>query len=223
MDYALQRKTMVDSQVRPSDVTDRRIIRAMLDIAREEFVPASARETCYRDGPVVLTAAAGHRGVRELLAPRTEAKLLELAAIEADDAVLIVGAGSGYSAALVGRLARSVTALESATDLAGLARAAVPKTGASGDIAVVEGELPDGWAPAAPYDVIFVAGAIAVRPDRLLEQLKDGGRLIAIEAAGPGGKAVVWRRTASTYSRFAAFDAGAALLPGFEKAAAFAF
>lgn len=219
MDIATQRKNMVESQVRPSDVTDRRIIRAMLDLPRELFVPEKICSVAYMDGPLSLEAA-GAPG-RELLPPRTEAKLLQSAAISEDDAVLIVGAATGYTAALAAKLAKSVIALEVNESLAEQASQALAATGCK-NVSVVTGSLPDGWHSEAPYNVVLVAGAIPGSPDELLAQLKDHGRLVAIMGEGPSSKAQVWTRVALQVSANPAFDATAPVLPGFEKVAQFA-
>jgi len=221
VDYAIQRKNMVESQVRPSDVTDRRIIRAMLDLPREDFVSDRVRALAYMDAPVALGADGGTR--RSLLAPRIFAKLAQAANIGSSDAVLDVGAGTGYSSAVLARLAGSVVALECDAALAALAREKLAAHGA-GAVTVVEGGLSEGWGMDGPYDAIVVEGAVERIPAGLLDQLKDGGRLVAIVAGdGPVGHATVWRREKSAYGANAVFDASADPLPGFREARAFAF
>jgi protein-L-isoaspartate(D-aspartate) O-methyltransferase len=224
VDFATQRTNMVESQVRPSDVTDRRIIRAMAAVPREQFVPAALRDVAYMDADVPLTANSGHR--RMLIAPRVFAKLAQLAEIGADDTVLDVGAATGYSSAILARLAKSVVALECDETLAAAARNAISSL-AVANVDVVSGDLAAGHPQAGPYDAIIVEGAVIDAPETLLEQLKDGGRLVAVRRASPTqdslGKAVVWRRKEGTLGAGAAFDAAAPLLPGFEKAMAFAF
>lgn len=222
MDYAIQRKNMVESQVRPSDVTDRRIIHAMLEVPREVFVPEPLRPLVYADGPVPLGKGAGGR--RSLLPARTFAKLLQTAAIEPDAAVLDVGAGTGYSSAILCRIAKTVVALECDAALAKEAQATLATVGA-GTVKVVTGDLTEGSAADGPYDAIVLEGAIEVTPARLLDQLKDGGRLVAIVGDGRlrAGRATVWRRDGATFGAVEVFDAAADVLPGFEKAQAFAF
>jgi len=222
VDYATQRTNMVESQVRPSDVTDHRIIRAMLELPRELFVPEPWRAIAYMDGAVPLTPG-NHLGVRRsLLAARVLAKLVQAAEIEATAAVLDIGAGTGYSSALLARLARSVVALECDPALAGAAREALRQVGAD-TVTVVEGDLPQGWANEGPYDAILVEGGVEVVPPELLDQLKDGGRLVAIVGDRTSGRATVWSRDGSTFGRTTIFDASSDILPGFEKARAFAF
>lgn len=220
MDYAIQRKNMVESQVRPSDVTDRRIIRAMLDLPREGFVPERFRTLAYMDGPVPLIPAEG--GKRSLLSARVLAKLVQAAEIEPTGAVLDVGAGTGYGAALLSRLAGSVVALESNVELLATAREALRLVGAD-KVIVAEGALARGWPNEGPYDAILVEGAVETTAPELLDQLKDGGRLVAIVGNGAAGRATVWRRNGGAFGATAIFDASADVLPGFEKARAFAF
>lgn len=226
MTTAIQRKNMVESQVRPSDVTDRRIIRAMLDLPREEFVAPRVRDLAYMDGPVDVAVAPGQAS-RSLLAARVLAKLVQAAQIEPDAAVLDVGAATGYSSALLAHVAGSVVALESDAGLAEIARGKLASLqdefGLKDKVQVVEGHLADGWAADGPYDAIVVEGAVQEVPPQLLDQLKDGGRLVAIVGEGLVGRAAVWRRDGSTFGRLDIFDAHAALLPGFQKAPEFVF
>ncbi len=221
MSYAIQRKNMVESQVRPSDVTDRRIIAAMLDLPREEFVPERVREIAYMDGPVLLSSPGVHPR-RSLLAARTFAKLVQAAEIDETSAVLDVGSATGYSAAVLARLAGRVVALEADPALASAAEQTLAAVGAS-NVTSIKGDLAQGWAPDGPYDAIVIEGGVeTVSPD-LLDQLKDGGRLVAISAGGISGRATVWRRDGSAFGSTQVFDATADVLPGFEKARVFAF
>jgi protein-L-isoaspartate(D-aspartate) O-methyltransferase len=216
-DSLIQRTNMVESQIRPSDVTDRRIMRAMQRVARERFVPAGRASLAYMDNDVPL-AEPGSGMQRSLMSPRNFAKLLQLAAIEPDATVLIVGAGRGYSAAIVAELARAVVALETDADLAALANAALAGLA---NVCVIVGELSSGHASAGPYDAIVVDGMIAARPDTLLGQLKPGGRLVAIVNAGAVGRAKRWLRSGAHFAETTVFEATAGVLPGFELAPAF--
>lgn len=216
-DSALQRKNMVESQIRPSDITDRRITAAMSDIAREAFLPPGLDKTlAYMDG--AIPAGAG----RTLLAPRTLARLLQLTAAGKDDKVLIVGAATGYSTAILARMVKSVVALESDTALAAAARGNL-ETLAPGNVKVVESALDAGHAAGAPYDVIFIEGAVEDVPEALLSQLAQGGRLVAIEQANGIAHAIVTTKTALAVSSRVAFEAGATLLPGFARPKGFVF
>jgi protein-L-isoaspartate(D-aspartate) O-methyltransferase len=213
IDTQQQRINMVESQVRPSDVTDRRIIRAMLEVPREAFVPSALRALAYMDGPVPVVDT-GVRSERYLLAPRTFAKLVQLAEIGPDAVVLDVGCATGYSAAVLARLAKSVLGVEVDPALATRARETLRQLDVTNAI-VLEGALPTGAPMHAPFDAILLEGAVPNVPEELLTQLKDAGRLIAIVADGALGRAKLWRRTGKLFDARPAFDAGAPTLPGF--------
>ncbi len=214
VDAATQRQNMVESQVLTSDVTDRRILRAMRELPRERFVPAPMTALAYIDEAVPITPPGPGR--RWLLAPRVEAKLLQLADIGGDDCVLDVGTGTGYSAAILAGMARTVVALESNEELAAQARRNLADL-AVGNVSVVVGELPAGYPSRAPFDAIVLQGAIAAAPEVLFDQLKDGGRLVAVVIANGPGKATIWRRLGRSVDAWGAFDATAPELPGFAK------
>ncbi len=213
-DFARRRTTMVDTQVRPSDVTRFPIIEAMLSVPREDFVPAERREAAYAGEHVDLG------GGRVVLDPRTLAKMLDAADIQLDEIVLDVGAGLGYSSALAARLAEAVIALEEDKALAAEAERAISSAGAD-NVAVVEGPLADGAAKHGPYDVILLEGAVEHMPDSLVDQLKEGGRLVAIFAEGALGVVRVGYRIDGRVNWRYAFNAGAPVLPGFEARRAF--
>ena len=216
-DSALQRKNMVESQVRPSDVTDRRIMAAMADLPRERFVPENLKPLAYMDEALPLVAG------RALLAPRILARLIQLCEIEAADTVLDVGSLTGYTAAIVARLGRKVLALDCDAGLAKAAEAALQSLQCA-NVAVVTGPLSGGHAPGAPYDVILIEGAIELLPDSLTDQLAPGGRLVAVEIANGVGRAIVVRKgTSGGLARRVAFEASAGLLAGFERPKSFVF
>jgi protein-L-isoaspartate(D-aspartate) O-methyltransferase len=219
IDFAAARRMMVDCQVRTSDVTDPRIIAAMLAVPRERFVPPATADLAYLDTDLAVTEATPRR---YLLKPMVLAKMIQAADIGATDSVLDVGGATGYSAAVLSRLAGSVTALESDSALADQTRANLAAVGA-GPVATVTGELAAGWADAAPYDVILVNGAVAEMPAILLRQLKSGGRLVVLLKDGPAGKAMLYRASGTEVSGWPKFDANASILPGFAKAPAFVF
>jgi protein-L-isoaspartate(D-aspartate) O-methyltransferase len=219
-DFKQQRLNMVESQVRPSDVTDRRIIRAMLEVPREAFAPRAALAIAYMDAALPVLARAAGRQARYLLAPRTFAKLVQLAGIEPHHVVLDVGCATGYSTAVLARLAKSVVALEVDQVLWSQAGRSLRQLGV-GNAVVVEGPLTAGSAAHAPYDAIFLNGAVPEVPQALLDQLRDGGRLVGVLAAGDFGRAQVWRRTGGVFDAMPAFDAGAVPLPGFARKAEF--
>jgi protein-L-isoaspartate(D-aspartate) O-methyltransferase len=215
-DFATQRINMVDSQVRPSDVTDRRILRAMLALPRETFVPGQVKATAYMDEHLALGQG------RYLLAPRTFAKLVQLLTIGEDDAVLDVACATGYSTAVLAMLARSVVGLEGNAGLAQQAQTALAGLGRTNTM-VKTGELTAGAPGEGPFDAILINGCVVDVPDALLDQLKDGGRLAAVRSDGPVGQATLWRRHGTSFDARPAFDAGAPLLPGFEKQPGFVF
>ena len=212
-DAVQQRVNMVDSQVRPSDVTDRRIIRAMLDVPREAFVPPAKRALAYSDGDVPLGNG------RALLAPRIVAKLVQLLDLGEGDRVLVAGCGTGYVAAVLARIGATVVAVESDDALRAVAEKELPSFGA---VAVRAGVLTEGAAEQGPYDAILLEGAVAAMPEGLLGQMKDGGRLVAIYASARGSRATVWRRSGRIYAETAAFDAVGTMLPGFQSQPVFA-
>jgi protein-L-isoaspartate(D-aspartate) O-methyltransferase len=217
VDYAQARRTMVDRQVRTADVTDLRILGALLEVPREAYVPAARQPIAYLDENVAVGA-----GGRALMKPMVFAKLLQAAGIGEGDHVLDIGCASGYSAAVLARLAGSVVALEEDVTLARGAGEALARTGAT-NLSVVSGPLQAGWPKGAPYDVIMIEGAVEVVSDSLLAQLKDGGRLVAVVGRAPMGKATVYRMASGHATAQPLFDATAPSLPGFVKPAEFVF
>jgi protein-L-isoaspartate(D-aspartate) O-methyltransferase len=226
IDFAAARRMMVDGQVRTSDVTDPRIIAAMLELPRERFVPGANAALAYLDLDVPVQQASGREEVRRLIKPMVLAKMVQAAAVKETDHVLDVGCATGYSSALLARLAQSVVALEEDTALAQAADANLKSVGAR-NVTVVTGPLTAGWQAksaqnTAPYDVILVNGATEVVPRALCAQLKDGGRLLAV-LGRPNGRAMVYRSVSGDVSGWPIFDAAAPLLPGFAKPPAFVF
>ena len=222
IDSKEQRLNMVESQVRPSDITDRRIIRAMLEVPREAFVAEAVAPIAYMDADAPVTGRSNGQVVRHLLAPRVLAKLVQLASIEADSSVLDVGCATGYSTAILAKIARKVVGLEADSVLAAAARDTLRKLGVA-NAAIVEGPLAAGAPAQAPFHAIILNGAVPQVPAALLEQLTKGGRLVAVIAGGRLGHARVWQRIGQTYDSRVAFDAGAEPLPGFETKAEFVF
>ena len=223
IDFAAARRMMVDGQVRTSDVTDPRIIAAMLELPRERFVPETRSDLAYLDFDVPVTEAARGKPARCLLKPMVLAKLVQAAAVQASDHVLDVGCASGYSSALLARLARSVIALEEEEEaLVRLARENLKAIGAD-NVTVVAAPLTQGWQGAAPYDVIFLNGTTEIAPDALTRQLKAGGRLAAVLGRAPTGQAMLYRSVGGDVSGWPIFDAAAPLLPGFAAPPAFVF
>jgi protein-L-isoaspartate(D-aspartate) O-methyltransferase len=216
------RRTMVDSQVRPNDVTNLALIAAMLEIPREAFVPASQAALAYLDRDVPIAEATESEPARYLIKPVVLARLIQAADPLPQDRVLVVGAGTGYSAAVLSRLTSTVVALEQNDKLAQQARAALPAVGV-GSVTVVDGPLAAGAPASGPYEVILIDGGVETVPGALMVQLSRHGRLVAVVMAGPLGKATLFQMVNGETSGRVLFDASAPVLPGFSKAPAFVF
>lgn len=211
-DFAMQRKTMVDNQIRTVDVTDHAVLDAFGTVGREAFVPAALRSIAYVDRPVPVAPG------RSLLQPGPFAKLVQLAAPQPGEKVLIIGGATGYSAAIVAALSGSAVLLEENADLAAQAETAL----AGLPVTIVRGPLAAGAAAQGPYDLILFDGSIEVLPEALFDQLVEGGRIVAVEGAGQSGRAVVSLKSAGGVSTRTAFNLPAPALPGFARAKAFA-
>jgi protein-L-isoaspartate(D-aspartate) O-methyltransferase len=220
IDFAAARRMMVDCQVRTSDVTDLRVISAMLEIPREKFVAAADTDLAYLDLDVPATRDAGGGTPRRLLKPMVLAKLLQAAGVSDTDHVLDVGCATGYSSAVLGRLAHSVVALEQDPALARRAGEVLASVNAR-HVSVMTGPLTEGWSAKGPYDLILIEGAVEVLPQTLRSQLKEGGRLLAVMAGAPPGRATLYR--AGQGEGWPLFDATAPMLPGFTKPPSFVF
>jgi protein-L-isoaspartate(D-aspartate) O-methyltransferase len=219
--FATARQKMVDGQVRTSDVTDHRIIDAMLALPRESFVPESKRALAYLD--LDLDVSEGAAAVkRYLIKPQLTAKLLQAADIAATDNVLIVGCATGYLAALAASLAAKVTAIESDSALMTQAQGILTQAGIQ-NVTVKSAELPQGDPANAPYDVIILNGATEIATETLCAQLRDGGRLVGVSAASRPSRATIVTRSHGDFGSRVLFDAAAPILPGFERVPAFVF
>lgn len=225
IDFARRRLTMVETQIRPNEVTDPRLLATLRAVPRERFVPRELRPLAYMDGAIEVFPLIDGAPARFLLAPMVLARLVQLAAVEPDDKVLDVGCATGYSTAVLAGLGRKVIGLEPEPELAEAARGALRDIGiVNADI--VEGPLGRGHREAGPYDVILLNGSIPEPPDSLTSQLSEGGRLAAVLSnggAGRQGKAYLFVKAGGEVSGVPHFDAGASPLPGFAPEPCFNF
>ncbi len=215
-DFTAERHAMVDCQVRPSDVTNYAIIDAMLSVPREMFVPKAQKVVAYSEAEIRLTAE------RTLMQARVFSKMLEQTGVGPDDLVLDLAAGSGYSSAVLARLCGAVVAIESDAALVKSAGETLEALEVD-NVVFTEGNPVEGDSAHGPFDVIFVNGGVETVPDALVDQLKIGGRLVAIFVDGAVGQCRVIVKTQAARSSRYAFDAWATVLPGFEKEKSFAF
>ncbi len=210
VEVSAQRMTMVDTQIRPSDVTKFAVIDAMLSVPREEFVPGRVRGTAYCDGQIVLGPG------RVMLEPRTLAKMLDALDIRPSELVLDLGCGLGYSSAVVARLAEAVIAVEEDTEMAAEAEARLVMTGAD-NVAVFPAPLAEGGPRHGPYDAVMLQGGIEILPNAIMSQIKDGGRIAAIFVQGALGVCRMGLRNGGSVDWRDAFNAVAPVLRGFVR------
>ena len=213
-EFATRRVMMVDTQVRPSDVTKFPIIDAMLSVPREVYVPSDRREAAYIGENLPLTHG------RVMLEPRTLAKLLDALDIQPEEMVLDLGCGLGYSAAVLARMAQTVVAVEADDAMAAEAERLLTDQGVDNAI-LIAGPLEAGAARHAPYDVITIQGGVEQVPEAVLSQLKDGGRIGAIFMDGPLGVAKIGIKAEGRVSWRPVFNAAAPVLDGFTRARGF--
>lgn len=216
MDYTAARIKMVDNQIRTTDVTSHSVLEAFMAVPREAFVPAPLKPLAYIDNDIELAPG------RYLMEPSPLAKLIQLATVTKEDVVLEVGCGTGYTSAILSMLAGSVVALESDEALAATASETLAELGYD-NVAVVTGELEKGYGAEAPYDVIFVNGAVEVIPESLFGELRDGGRLVAVQGYGNASQARLYVKERGIVSERSVFNTAVKPLPGFRKAAEFVF
>lgn len=206
---------MVDTQIRPSDVTKFPIIAAMLHTPREAYVPAPRRAVAYSEGTIAF------KDSREMLEPRALGKLLDALDIERSDNVLVIGANFGYATALLAHMATSVVAIESDPAIAQEAEDALAANGVD-NAAIIAGDMTAGQPKAGPFDVILIEGGVEQVPEALLDQLAEGGRIGAIFVEGANGQARIGIRTEGRIGWRFAFNLTAPILPGFETEKTFA-
>ena len=209
-DNAARRRMMVDNQIRPSDVTKFPIIEAFLSVKREYFVPTENRDTAYVGEHIQIG------NDRVILDPRTLAKMLEAVDVTDSELVLDIGAGYGYSSAIIAYLAEAVVALESEDRPANEMQNALIENGID-NVIVEQGPLLDGAASHAPYDVIFVQGGVEFIPEQIVSQLKEGGRMVALFMEGTLGSVKIGYKLKGRLNWRFAFNAGAPVCSDFEK------
>lgn len=216
MDYATARHNMVESQIKPNRVTDPLIMEALAQLPRENFVPKAMQGVAYVDEAIDIGDG------RHLMEAWVLARLLQAAEVQPDDVALVIGCGSGYEAAVLSYLASTVVALENDDSFATRANDVLSSLSID-TVAVVSGGLARGYARQAPYDVIFVNGAIPAIPDRFGDQLAEGGRLVCVVGQGAFGKGCVMSRHNGVVTARPFFDASTPDLPGFEQEPSFSF
>jgi protein-L-isoaspartate(D-aspartate) O-methyltransferase len=208
-DFNLARRSMIDSQLRPEGVTDRSVLLAMGSVERERFVPEAARALAYFDRPLRLSED------RSMMPPAALGRLLSELAPRPGERALVVGSGTGYSAALLTEMGLEVVALEAEKALAAVATSAGVNT--------MIGELSGGWPKGGPYDIILIDGAVADIPEALAAQLTPGGRLAGAVADRGVTRLVIGRASGRTLGLRTIVDADVGSLPGFERPRAFTF
>ncbi|PPR56882.1 MAG: Protein-L-isoaspartate O-methyltransferase [Alphaproteobacteria bacterium MarineAlpha4_Bin2] len=217
MDFVAARENMIECQLRTNKVTDKRILNAMSSLPRERFVSSDREHMAYVD--VDVPCGNG----RNVMAAMVSARLIQEAAIQKDDEVLCIGAGTGYSVAVMAGLASSVIALENDKACAAKADELFAELDLDNAV-VVEGQLVDGWGAESPYDVIFFDGMISEVPSSILEQLGDGGRLLAIvDSSGGIGRATLFVKVFGNISSREIFDINVGRLTEFDKKQEFVF
>ncbi|CAL8981455.1 methyltransferase domain-containing protein [Rhodoplanes serenus] len=222
MDFAAARRKMVDNQVRPNDVTDLRLIAALNEVPREHYVPAAKAALAYMDGDLPVAPVAHGRPDRCLLKPMVQARMIQALDLAETDRVLDLACGTGYSTAILARLAATVVGLEETPALAATAGRLLAEAGVA-NAKVVEGPLEAGWPAGGPYDAILVNGTVETVPPALLSQLAEGGRLIAVLGTKAPGEVVLFRSVNGVASGVPVFDAAAPVLPAFSTPPTFVF
>lgn len=221
MDFEQARFNMIEQQIRPWDVLDPDVLDLLSVLRREDFVPAAHRALAFADLELPIGSAADPS--QTMLAPKTEARLLQELAVRSTDRVLEIGTGTGYMAALLAARAEYVYSVEIDPALAETARANLQRAGAA-NVAVEVGDGSRGWAAHAPYDVIVVSASMPVLPDEFLSQLKFGGRLVAIVGEAPAMEAQLITRTDErAYNTINLFETGVAPLINAAQREAFVF
>jgi len=219
VDFTQARRMMVDSQLRTFDVNDIPLLDAMDDVPRERFVLPGREDLAYIDQDLPVSDGLDRRF---MISPMVLGRMIQTLGIEAGDRVLDVACGRGYSSAVLARLAAHVTALESDPDLAAAAEQCLAGIGAA-NVDVRSGPLEQGVQENAPYNAILINGAVEIRPDHLLRQLAEGGRLVCVKGRGRSARATLYVRSGDTFGERSVFDAAAPVLSSFESKPTFTF
>jgi len=217
MDYAIARKNMVESQLRTNRVTDERLLGIMRRLPREQFLPKNMMHLAYVDEDILMP------GDRYLSEPLVVARLIMAAQVKSTDIVLVVGGGTGYTPAILGKMATTVIALESDPSLVAESSSRLT-TLTIDNVVVVEGPFQNGWANEAPYDLILIDGAVESVPQTLFDQINDGGRIVAVVKPEKGvGRIVLFEKRGGNISDRVIYDASTPYLPGMAPQPAFVF
>lgn len=216
--FAKARRNMVDGQILPNRVTDERVVDAMATLPREVFLPPQRQMLAYADETVLIDDG------RYMMQPMVLARLLDVAEIGSGDVAMAIGCGSGYGVAVLAKLVDTVIAVESDSSMRAKAERNLAELGVD-NVAVVDGVMAEGNPKDAPYNLIYIDGAVPEFPENIARQLADGGRLVCVEmpSGKPVGRGVLVTRYGDSISKREIFDAVEPLLPGFEKEAAFSF
>ncbi|WP_274426825.1 protein-L-isoaspartate O-methyltransferase family protein [Chelativorans sp. YIM 93263] len=221
-DFAVQRATMIEGQLRTQDVNSVPLLEAMREVPREVFVPGRRKSLAYMDEDLEVSAPAGGKPARYLMEPAQFGKLVQLAGVKPSDLVLDIGCATGYSTAVLSKIASFVVALECDPQLAEFAGSTLSDLDCV-NVSVVTGPLEQGHSDEAPYDVIFIGGAVEEIPETLLDQLSEGGRLVAVVGHGNAARAHLYLKEDGIISSRTAFNAAVKPLPGFKKEIGFVF
>jgi len=218
MDLETARANMVEQQIRPWQVLDARVLEALREVRREDFVPAASRHLAFADVAVAL----GDGDDALMLEPKVTARMTEALRLRGAERVLLIGAGSGYTAALLAALAAQVTAVDIAPAMLAMARQNLSRAGVD-NVELREGDAHAGWGEAESFDAIFVSGSLPVVDDAWAVALSLGGRLVGIEGDAPAMRVILLTKTADGVTRESLFETVAPRLQGAHEAQAFEF